>query len=188
MTRRFTPGKIVIHCPQDFADYWGQDSTSQIKDIFSGVNNNLLILNNVSPGDYTPVSEGEGVSLKTGWTESRAIALSKRLGFRFRVRDLRQDLRIALEELMESHVDSKCETASPIIIDDYCYPITREDRARGYRIREGFFTASLSGGRGNIIAGSRATCSSPMTIGDNYDRYNASFEIKFMEISQTKFY
>lgn len=193
--RRFTPGKIVIHCLNSvdasyaLFEFWRSHESSQIKDLFSGVGQNLLTINCKSPSDYTPISEGEGATISDGLAFTRVTVETKRLGFRLKVRDRRSDLRIALEELMELSVNSKCDVAVPIQIDDYCYLKTREDRDRGYRIRIGFFSESLSGLQGHLVRGVQADCENPLTMElNNSDRFEAGFELKFMEVERGLYY
>ena len=199
MRRTFTPGKVVIHCPKDvvdgvtldnygFSDFWGVDPSSQIQNLFSGSLGNLLTLNTVSASDYTPMSIGQDVNIKDGISSSRVFVETKRLGFRLKVRDQREDLRIAFEELMGLTIGNNCQEATPILIEDYCYLRTKEDRCNGYRPRIGFFTKSLQGLRGNIIQGTRASCKSPMEITDSCDRFGAGFEFEFMELRRGVYY
>jgi hypothetical protein len=192
--RRFTPGKIVIHCFDSLDtnfnhfEFWRSDESSQIKDLFSGVGQNLLTINCKSPSDYTPISEGEGATISDGLVSTRFIVETKRLGFRFKVRDRRSDLRIAIEELIELSIDSRCDVAIPIQIDDYCYLKNRADRQRGYRIRIGFFVESLSGLQGQLVRGVQADCENPLTIElDNSDRFENGFEFKFMEVERSHY-
>lgn len=192
---RFTPGKIVIHClaPDDpnfgVFDFWRTHESSQIRDLFSGVDQNLLTIYCKSPGDYTPLTEGEGATIVDGMAIAKMTLDSKRLGFRLKVHDRRSDLRIAIEELMELSVNSRCNVAIPIQIDDYCYLKNREDRQRGYRIRVGFFVESLSGLQGHIVRGSQPDCEHPLVMElDNSDRFEAGFELKFMEVARRFYY
>jgi hypothetical protein len=179
-TRKFIPAKIIIHCPVDFANYWNSDPTSQIKDLFSGAEGNLLTISVKSPSDYTPVSEGDGLVIEDGLSSTYGSVETKRLGFRLKVRDYRTDLRIAIEELMELSVNYSCEEAIALTIDDYCYLKNREDRDRGYRIRKGFLNQSLQSLSSNII---------PRGINQSvYDRYEKGFELSFIELERTTYY
>jgi hypothetical protein len=185
---RFTPGKIVIHCEYPGFDFWTQND-SAIKDLFSTSPSLALTLYCHSPGDYTPISEGEGASIVDGYSVAKMNVETKRLGFRFKVRDRRSDLRIAFEELMNLAIITECDTATPIIIDDYCYLSNREDRARGYRRRIGFFSESLSGLQGHIVRGIPAGCNQPLVLDlIGSDRYEGGFEFKFMEVTRSSYY
>ena len=183
----YTPAKIEIVTPVSFADFWRTDPSSQIQDLFSGELGNILTIYCKSPSDYTPVSEGNGLKMVDGLVSTKAVAETKRLGFRLKVRDRRTDLRIAIEELMNGAVIASCNEAYAITIYDYCY-LRREDRALGYRLRVGFFTDSLTGLQGNIARGRRIGCSTPLTIESGTERFEAGFEMKFMEIKKHSYY
>ena len=187
---RFTPGKIIIYCPPNFTNFWKTDPSSQIKDLFLDTSELAIALNCKTPADYTPVSEGNGAAINDGLRFTQMTVEQKRLGFRFKVRDRRADLRIAFEELMEASINYSCDYAIPIQIDDYCYLRTRNDRSRGYRTRVGFFTESLSGLQGHLVRGFQATCNSPLPIIElqNSDRYEQGFEFKFMEVERGQYY
>ena len=182
----YTPAKIAIATPQSFADFWRSDPSSQIQDLFSGDTGNILTIYCKSSSDYTPVSEGNGFKLVDGLISTKAVAETKRLGFRMKVRDRRSDLRIAFEELMEATVSATCSEAEAVTIYDYCY-LRREDRSLGYRIRTGFFTESLTGLQGNIVRGQRMGCNTPLIL-ESGGRSEAGFEFKFMEIDKKNYF
>ena len=101
---------IAIALPDDFSSYWAD---SQIADL---IKDNYLVLRIVRD-DYSVVTDGKGITRMRGFTATIGKKELKYIGFRARIRDNREDLRIALDELAEYTVGEDCQYLSSQFFD-----------------------------------------------------------------------
>lgn len=170
--------RIVITLPDGFSDYWGN---SQIADL---IEDNSLILP-VFHDDYSVITEGKGISRIRGFKNTFAEKECKYIGFRARIRDNREDLRIAIEELAEYTAGEDCKELRAIEILDYHYRKDRTDRDRGYRLRSGHFEGEISGILGSLTQG-YINCNKETVVKGN--RYSSGFTFKFIETKPVSYF
>ena len=161
---------IKLPVTSEFTQYW-QDTAiaSYLKDGYLNLR--------VSRGDYSLVTEGQGVKTKVGYKSVYGNVQPKRIGFRVRVRSQLEDLYLALVELANYTAGNGCKL-NPIEILDYCHLHDRSDRDRGYRIRTGVFEGEISQVMGVSTQG-YINCNGQEIISGN--RYGEGFSFKFME-------
>jgi len=168
--------KIVIQCPEEIASFWGNQE--QIKDLFDG--NNLIL--KINSKFYSKVTQGRNVSLDKGVSVASLQTDSKFLGFRVKVQDSRDALRICITELANYTAGIDSCNGNPINILDYHYCHDRVDYQQGYRSRTGVFVADISDVTGSITKGS-IDCSGQEQITGG--KHSSGFGFKFMEIVPT---
>jgi hypothetical protein len=170
----FSPS-IELECPEEFSTYWS--AFSELNGFFE---NNRLKIRLVKPEDYAPIEEGEGQKAVTGYRNNFATLRYKKIGFRMRVRNTVDTLRIALEELANANlVPGQPCSIEPIKIRDYIYLKDRLDLDRGYRLREGLFIGGIENLQGTIVEG-YINCQGKEVI--QGIRRNNGFAFKFMEL------
>lgn len=162
--------KIIIICPPSIVATWG---TSPIADLFVGGNIQLRI----QPDNYAPIEEGTASQFNDFFNGVGYNHSPQRVGFNIAIQDKRDELAIALKELVRLSLGTQYTNFTPITVLDYLRVETAADYTAGYTTRIGkLWVENLTGvvQRGNLI------CATPPVEIPQMGRYNNGFNLRFL--------
>lgn len=167
--------RIVIICPSSIKTNWG---TSPIADLFIG--NDLEL--RINPNNYTRVEEGGESSFRDFFSGVGYDRAPKRIGFNIAVEDKRDELALALKELILLSSAPNYIDFNPVTIRDYLRVENRADYLNGYTTRTGRIwienlTATYQ--KGKLI------CATPVVEQPQTGRYNNGFNLRFLAVNKT---
>ena len=103
----------------------------------------------------------------------------KRIGFNIAIQDKRDELALALKELVKLSVSSNYRTFTPITVYDYLRPENKADYDRGYAIRTGkIWITNLTA----TVQKGKLLCATPAVEVPQIGRFNNGFNLRFLGV------